>query len=127
MLVGFAGVASAQGTDIHTRCGENGSHFSLSAGTQLFTYEAVIAPCTLAYAATLEVYHNGILKAVKTQLVLLPFNGYTFTSPIDMSSWGLRPGDQVSFRLKAVSLGIFGSLLSSHTLIGDVVPETNTK
>jgi hypothetical protein len=121
MMVGCAGIASAQGTDIHTRCGESGSHFNLSADTQVFTYEATISPCTLAYVATLEVYHNGVLKAVKSQIVLLP-QAYTFTTPIDMSSWGLKPGEQVTFRLKVVSLGLLGNLLASHTTIGDVIP-----
>lgn len=121
MLFGFANLAWAQGADIHTRCGESGSNFNLAVSTPVFSYEATISGCTVAFMATLEVYHNGVLKEVNAQTVLLPQAEYAFAAPVDMSSWGLKPGDTVTFRLKVVRLGL-GGLLASHSLTGDVTP-----
>jgi hypothetical protein len=122
MVVGLAQVAAAQGADIHTRCDENGSHFSLSASTQVFNYEATISGATVAHVATLEVYHNGVLKSVTAQVVLLPPPSYVFAAPVNMGTWGLRAGDQVTFRLKVVKLGS-SQVLATHTMTGDVTPD----
>lgn len=126
----LANVAVAQGSEIHSCYGPSGSHFALSADTQTFNYQATISGATVAYAATLEVYHNGVLKTTSAQVVLLPPPSYEFIAPVDMSSWGLRSGDAVTFRLKVVRLGLFGGLLASHSLTGDVVcqsPESKTE
>ena len=120
MVVALSNLAVAQGMDVHTRCGESGAHFDLAADTQLFNYEATISGVTGAYVATLEVYHNGVLKASVPQVVVGSPPIYLFAAPVDMASWGLRAGDQVTFRLRVVRLG--GGLLSLHTTIGDVVP-----
>jgi hypothetical protein len=121
LVVAFANLAAAQGADIHTRCGESGSHFTLAADTQTFNYEASISGCSVAFVATLEVFHNGILKSLSVKTVLIPPPCYQFTAPVDMSSWGLAPGDQVTFRLTVVRLGST-NVIASHTLTGDVVP-----
>lgn len=123
IMAGFAQVAAAQGADIHTRCGENGGHVSIAADTQVYSYEATISGCSVAYIATLEVFHNGVLKASSVQVVLFPPTSYLFASPVNMSNWGLREGDQVTFRLKVAKLGS-GSLLACHSLIGDVTAAT---
>jgi len=124
MIVGFANAAAAQGADIHTRCGPSGSHFSLAADTQTFNYEATVSGSTEAYVVVLEVYHNGALRSTTTQVVLFPPQSYLFSASVDMSSWGLRAGDNVTFRLNVLGL-TFGNLLATHSLIGDVVaPET---
>lgn len=130
VLAAFAQVAGAQGADIHTRCGENGGHISICESTQVFNYEATISGVAVGYIATLEVYHNGVLKASIVQAVLFPPPAYVFAAPVNMSTWGLRAGDEVTFRLKVVKLGS-GSLLGCHSLIGDVTaantgsPSTN--
>ncbi|HZL72623.1 MAG TPA: hypothetical protein VFC86_09190 [Planctomycetota bacterium] len=121
LVVGLANAASAQITEVHTRCGENGSHFSLAAGTSVFNYEATICGATVGYVATLEVFHNGILKHVSAQVVLFPPPGYLFASAVNMGSWGLTPGDQVTFRLKVVRLGST-QILAGHLMTGDVTP-----
>lgn len=121
IVLALANVANAQGSEIYTRCGESGSHFALAADTQTFNYEASISGCSVAFVATLEVFHNGILKTVAVKTVLFPPPCYQFNAPVDMSSWGLLPGDQVTFRLTVVRLGST-HVLASHTLTGDVVP-----
>ena len=121
MVVALSNIAAAQGTNIHTRCGENGSSFSLAAGTQVFNYEATISGASVAHVATLEVYHNGVVKSVTSQVVLFPSTSYVFAAPVDMSSWGLRVGDQVTFRLKVVKLGLPQSL-AVHSMTGVVTP-----
>ncbi len=121
VILGLANTASAQITDVHTRCGENGSHFILGALTETFNYEATVCGNTVAYAVTLDVYHNGVLKSTTTDLQLLPPPSYLFSASVNMSSWGLRAGDSVTFRLRVLSVTL-GNLLASHTLIGDVVP-----
>jgi len=120
MVVALSNIAVAQGSEVYTRCGSCGSHFDLAADTQLFNYEATISGVTGAYVATLEVYHNGVLKASVPQVVVGSPPIYLFAAPVDMATWGLRAGDQVTFRLRVVRLG--GGLLSLHTTIGDVVP-----
>jgi hypothetical protein len=126
LVVGFAvalaNSASAQITEVHTRCLENGSHFSLSADTQVFNYEAAISGATAGYVATLEVYHNGVLKSVVTQAVVLPPPSFLFATPVNMGAWGLKPGDQVTFRLKVVKLGSM-QILATHSLTGDVTAD----
>jgi len=121
MIIGFANLAAAQGADIHTHCGSNGSHFSLAADTQTFNYEATISGSTVAYVVVLDVYHNGALRSSTTEVVLFPPPSYQFSASVNTSSWGLRAGDNVTFRLRVLGL-TFGNLLASHTLIGDVVP-----
>ena len=121
LVVGLANAASAQITEVHTRCGENGSHFSLPAGTPVFNYEATISGASVAYVATLEVYLNGVVKSVTSQVVLFPSTSYLFAAPVDMSSWGLKAGDQVTFRLKVVKLGL-PQILAVHSMTGDVTP-----
>jgi hypothetical protein len=117
----LSNVANAQGSEIYTRCGPSGSHFTLAADTQTFNYEASISGCSVAFVATLEVFHNGILKSTTANTVLLPPPCYQFNAPVNMSSWRLAPGDQVTFRLTVVRLGST-NVLASHTLTGDVVP-----
>ena len=121
MVVALSNIAAAQGTNIHTRCGESGSSFSLAAGTQVFNYEATISGASVAYVATLEVYLNGVVKSVTSQVVLFPSTSYLFAAPVDMSSWGLKAGDQVTFRLKVVKLGL-PQILAVHSMTGDVTP-----
>jgi len=121
LVVALANAASAQITEVHTRCGENGSTFSLAAGTQVFNYEATISGASVAHVATLEVYHNGVVKSVTSQVVLFPSTSYVFAAPVDMSSWGLRVGDQVTFRLKVVKLGL-PQILAVHSMTGVVTP-----
>ena len=122
LMMALANVAVAQGSEIHSCYGPSGSHFALEADTQTFNYQATISGATVAYVATLEVYHNGILKSTTAQVVVLPPPSYEFNAPVNMSSWGICPGDAVTFRLKVVRLGLFGGLLATHSLTGDVVP-----
>ena len=121
LMIALANTASAQITEIHSRCTENGGHITIAEDTQVFNYEATISGTSVAFIATLEVYHNGILKASSVQAVLFPPPSYLFTAPVNMANWGLHAGDQVTFRLKVVKLGS-GNLLGTHTMTGDVTP-----
>jgi len=121
LVLGMADVSFAQGMDIHNRFGPSGTHFLLPSDTQSFQYEASISGSTVAYQVVLEVFLNGVLKAVNLETVLLPPPVYQYSCPIDMSSWGLRPGDTVVFRAKVVGLTL-GKILASDVLIGDVAP-----
>src|SRR5688572_10789185 len=121
----MSGVSFAQGTDIHTRCTPPGGHFILDANTPIFNYEATISGTTLAYVATLDVFHNGVRKATFLQTVLVPPPSYSFIAPVGMESWGLKAGDTVTFSLRVVSLGL-GKLLSQHVIFGDVVEVPRT-
>lgn len=122
LVVALANTAAAQGSEVYTRLGGNGSHFNLSLDTQTFHYEATISGSTLAYVATLEVFHNGVLKATSVQAGA-PLISMNFAAQVDMSAWGLASGDQVTFRLKVVAVGL-GHLLASHTVTGDVGTQT---
>ena len=104
LVVGLSNLAFAQGSEVYTRWGTSGSTISLAADTQVFQYDATVSESTLASVATLEVYHNGVLKCVRTQLgdPMLPLN---FSAQVDMASWGLRAGDTVTFRLKVSAIG----------------------
>ena len=121
MLVGLANAASAQITEIHSCYGPSGSHFVLGPETQTFNYQATISGATVAYVATLDVYLNGNLQTTSSQVVVAPPPSYLFSAPVNMASWGLRPGDAVTFRLRVVRLGSYGGLLAAHSLTGDVV------
>lgn len=121
ILLGASNLASAQIIEIHNRFGPSGSHCLLPSDTQSFHYEASITGSTVAYQVVLEVFHNGVLKAVNLETVLFPPPVYQYSCPIDMSSWGLKPGDTVVFRAKAVGLTL-GKILGSDVLIGDVAP-----
>jgi hypothetical protein len=120
LVVGASNLASAQIIEIHNRFGPSGTHFQLPSDTRSFCYEASITGSTTAYQVVLEVFHNGVLKATNLETVLLPPPVYEYSCPIDMSSWGLRPGDTVTFRVKVVGLTL-GKILGSDVLFGDVV------
>lgn len=115
----LSNVAVAQGTDIHSKLGPSGSHFPLSAGTQSFTYEATISGNQVAYIVFLDVYHNGVLKETKTQIMLFPPLSYEYSASLSMVKWGLKVGDVVAFKCRIVAVGT-GIVLASHVLIGDV-------
>lgn len=123
LLIGLSDVAVAQGSEVYTRVGPNGTHFVVDACTPVFHYEATISGCAVAHVSTLEVYHNGHLKAVIQMVVAAPPPSYDFVAPIDMSNWGLRPGDSVTFNLKVVKIGLFGPILATHSIVGNVAPE----
>jgi hypothetical protein len=125
LVVALANTAAAQGSEVYTRLGENGSHFNLAADTQTFLYEATVSASTLAYVATLEVFHNGVLKATSAQAGA-PLIKLNFAAQVDMSAWGLASGDQVTFRLNVVAVGL-GQLLASHTVTGNVGSQTIAK
>jgi hypothetical protein len=120
-VVGLSNLAAAQGTNIHTCLGANGSEFLLDAATQVFNYEATVSGCSVAHVTTLEVFHNGVLKASFSQVMVAPPPAYLFAAPVDMTKWGLKAGDTVTFRLKVVRLGLFGPILATHSLTGNVV------
>ena len=121
LVVGLSNVAAAQGMEIHNRLGPSGTHFPMPADTQSFGYEATVCGGIGAYSVMLDVYHNGILKSSSIQIVLLPPPSYQYYSHVDMTCWGLKPGDLVTFRCRVVGLA-FGKILASHTLHGDVIP-----
>jgi hypothetical protein len=121
-VVALANVAAAQGTNIHSCYGGSGSEFSLAADTQTFNYTATISGTTVAYVATLDVFHNGVRKGTYTQVVALPpVEGYRFSAAVDLSQFGLNSGDNVTFRLSVTGL-TFGKLMGVHTLLGLVAP-----
>jgi len=123
LCVVLSNVAYAQGTNIHSRLGECGSHTVITADTQSYCYEATISGTTLAYVATLDVFHNGVRKASFLQTVLIPPPVHAFNAPIAMESWGLKPGDTITFSLKVVS---GGKILAHHVTYGDVVEAIRT-
>lgn len=121
LVFGLADVSFAQGMDIHNRYGESGTHCQVSCDTQSFLYEATVTGGTVAYQIVLEVYHNGILKALNLETVLLPPPVYHYSCPVDMASWGLRPGDTVTFKAKVVGL-VLGKIYATDVLFADIVP-----
>lgn len=123
LFLGLANSASAQIIDIHSRSGDNGANFFLDDSAAVFHYEATVSGCDVAHVTTLEVFHNGNLKLVVSMTVLVPPTSYVFSTPVDMTTWGLKPGDSVTFKLTVVKIGLFGPLLASHTLFGNVVSE----
>ena len=118
LVFGLSNLAVAQGSEVHSRLGQNGSTIQISEDTQVFSYEATVSGSTLASVATLEVYHNGVLKCVRTQVgdPMLPLN---FSAQVDMASWGLRAGDTVTFRLKVSAIAT-GQILALYGLTGEV-------
>jgi hypothetical protein len=118
LVIGLSNLAAAQGSEVYTRWGGSGSTFCLGSETQVFAYEATVSGCTLVSMDILEVYHNGVLKSVQTQLGALGTT--TVKAQIDMSTWGLRAGDHVTFRLKVAAIGT-GQILALHHLTGEVV------
>ena len=122
MVVGLSTAVHAQGIDVHTCYGPSGTEVGLTAGTETFHYNATISGTTLAYVATLDVFHNGVRKGSYTQVVALPpVEGYRFSAAVDLSQFGLKAGDNVTFRLNVVGL-TFGKLMGVHTLFGIVAP-----
>jgi len=120
LVIGLADVSFAQGMDIHNRFGPSGSHCQASCETQCFLYEATVTGGTSAYQIVLEVYHNGVLKSLNLETVLVPPPVYEYSCPVNMSSWGIRPGDTVTFRAKVVGLA-FGKIYATDTLFADIV------
>jgi len=112
--------ALAQGADINTRWGPSGSHFSLSAGTQTFGYEATITGATAPFEVKLEVYHNGVLKFTDVKVVPIPVTPFAYSCSVGMDTWGLRSGDVVTFILTVIDTAS-GATLATHHLYGDVV------
>ena len=121
VLFASANVASAQGMEIHSRWGDSGTQIALPADTQCFNYEATITGGVAAYMIVLDVYHNGVLKEVHTQVVLWPRLQYKYSVPVELGCWGLATGDTVTFKCRVVGLNL-GNLLATHTLTGNVVP-----
>ena len=109
----------AQGTEIYTRWGPSGSTVNVPAGTAVFDYEANITGVAVPYRVQLEVYHNSVLEFEHSAIVPVPGTSYLYACPIDMSSWGLRTGDTVTFVLKVIDMAT-GATLSTHTLNGAV-------
>lgn len=120
LVLGISNVASAQGMEIHNRYGDSGTHFQLPADTQVFNYGATITGGQVAYQIILRVYHNDVLKATSSKTVALPPPVYEYSTPVNMSGWGLRPGDNVTFVCTVVSLSL-GKILAVDYLYGDVV------
>jgi hypothetical protein len=96
----------------------------LSPDIQTFNYDATISGTTVAYVATLDVFHNGVRKGTYVQVVALPpVEGYRFSAAVDLSQFGLKAGDNVTFRLQVTGLA-WGKPLGFHTLLGIVaLPE----
>jgi len=120
LMLGLSDVASAQILEIHNRYGASGTHFDLPAGTQTFNYGATITGGTLAYKVMLQVYHNDVLKAVFLKIVALPPTEYQYSQDVNMASWGLKPGDKVTFVCTVIGLAL-GNILDVDFLHGDVV------
>src|SRR5687767_2399926 len=118
MMIAVSANAQAQGTSIHNRYGESGSHFALSA-SQPFVYEATISGFTAPYGVQLEVYHNGMLKHMDQVQVQDAPPMFVFHSPVEMSTWNLRSGDVVTFVLRVIDPAT-GGTLASHCLHGEV-------
>jgi hypothetical protein len=122
MVVGLSNAVHAQGIDVHTCYGPSGTEVELTSGTETFQYTATISGTTVAYVATLDVFHNGVRKGTYTQVVALPpVEGYRFSAAVDLSQFGLKSGDNVTFRLAVTGL-TFGKLMGVHTLLGLVAP-----
>jgi hypothetical protein len=114
-----AGDAFAQGSDINSRWGPSGSHFTLSSSTQSFLYEATISGMANPYEVKLQVFHNGVLKLTDVKPVHIPFHPFLYSCPVGMGAWGLQSGDTVTFVLTVTDMAT-GAVLGTHCLIGDV-------
>lgn len=114
-----AGDACAQITEIQSRWGGSGSHFTMSPGTQSFLYQATVTGCTAPFTVEFEVYHNETLKYTDTRIVPIPTNPYVYTTSVHMHQWGLTSGDTVTFVLKVIDTAS-GTTLATHYLYGDV-------
>lgn len=111
--------AVAQGSEINTRWGPSGSHFTMSSGTQNFLYQATVTGSTAPFQVQLEVYHNQTLKFTDTSVVPIPTNPYVYACNVPMVQWGLTSGDTVTFVLKVIDTAS-GTTLATHYLHGDV-------
>lgn len=111
--------ALAQGSEIYTRYGPSGSHFTLSSGAQSFIYEATVTGATAPFQVNLEVYHNSTLKFSDSKLMPTPVSSYTYSCSVGMGTWGLKSGDTVTFVLKVIDTAT-GATLATHYLFGDV-------
>jgi hypothetical protein len=119
VLLGLAATdALAQGSEIYTRYGPSGSHFTLSSSAQSFSYEATVTGTTAPCEVQLEVYHNATLKFTDSKVVPIPGNSYIYSCSVGMSTWGLKSGDTVTFVLKVVDTAT-GATLATHYLFGD--------
>jgi len=120
LLLGASNMASAQGMEIHNRFGPSGTHFQLPAQSPSFLYEATICGGgTQGYKIQLDVYHNGVLKSSSTEIVAIPPTEYQYSSHVNMSLWGLLPGDCLTFTCKVSRLSD-GAVLAVDHLFGDL-------
>jgi hypothetical protein len=120
LFVAVADVALAQGMDIQNRFGPSGTHFQLPADTQAFNYEATITGGTVSYRIEFKVFVNGVLKLSAEEVVAPAPPVYHYSSLVNMSTWGLKPGDVVTFQASVVDL-VQGNVLDVDYLYGDVI------
>jgi len=112
--------AWAQVIDIHNRFGPSGTHFQLAANTQAFNYQATVTGGTAPYKIVLKVFVNGVLKMSAEEIVSPAPPTYNYSCLVQMSSWGLRSGDVVTFKASVIDL-LQGNVLDLDYLYGDVI------
>jgi hypothetical protein len=120
LVIAASNPAWAQITEIHNRFGPSGTHFQLPADTQAFNYEATITGGINPYRIELKVFVNGVLKMSAEEGVSPAPPIYQYSCLVNMSTWGLKPGDVVTFQASVVDL-VQGNVLDVDYLYGDVI------
>ena len=120
LVVSASNQVMAQGMEINNRFGPSGTHTSLPANVQSFDYEATVSGALCPFEIKLWVYVNGMLRVYHQEAVGFPVPNYQFSCPIDMSCWGLQPGDLVTFICRVVDSST-GAILDTDYLYGDVI------
>ncbi len=120
LLVAASESALAQGMDVQNRYGPSGSHFQLPASTPAYNYEATVTGGTAPYKIVLKVFVNGVLKMSTEEVVSPAPPVYHYSCCVQLTSWGLRPGDVVTFKASAIDL-VQGTVWDVDYLYGDVI------
>ncbi|MBI4565954.1 MAG: hypothetical protein HY716_14805 [Planctomycetes bacterium] len=92
--------AQAQNVDVTNGYGPHLTVVDLRPSTTSFDYLASVR-ADGAFVFKLTVEHNKVVKFVDTVTVADPAGAYDYVKDIDMSAWGLKPGDVIRFRATA--------------------------